>query len=85
MLSDVVQEYAYGRSEHCIEEEDFRPFYHDAFVTAGRIGGLLKQMVWIYSILQILPRWTIARVFPELELMLQLQQASSSNHPIREH
>lgn len=71
---DIIQQYSYGRSDHRIEEPDFAPSYHDASVTAGRLGALMKQMIWVYYVVKNLPDWIASRVAPELILTSQLQQ-----------
>ena len=38
-------EYAYGRSDHRVDQEDFGPDYHDAILEAAKLGSLLKQMI----------------------------------------
>ena len=70
-------EYAYGRSDHRLEEKDFGPEYHDAILESGKAGSLLKQMIWIFYFMQSLPEWLAVRLSPSLDLVLRLQRVLS--------
>ena len=68
-----MQQYSYGRSDHCIEDEDFKPAYYEAGLTAIKLGSLLKQMFWILPLTKSLPVSLIARILPDFSLTLNLQ------------
>lgn len=65
-------QYAYGRSDHRLEQEDFGPLYHDAVLEAGKNAGLLKQMIWIFHLMQSLPEWLAVRLSPSMDLVLRV-------------
>lgn len=67
-------QYAYGRSDHRLEEEDFGPEYHDAVLEAGKAAGLLKQMIWIFHLMQSLPEWLAVLLSPSFDLVLRIQR-----------
>ena len=71
---DVVMEYSYGRCDHRLEQEDFGPEYHDAVAEAGKAAGLLKQMIWIFHLIQSLPEWIAVRLSPSLDLVIRIQR-----------
>lgn len=71
---DVIQEYAYGRSDNCVEEQDFGPSYHEAAIAVGKMGSIMKHMIWIYRLIQSLPQWLTIRISPNLGLVIGLQR-----------
>ncbi|MCJ1434247.1 hypothetical protein MMC27_003614 [Xylographa pallens] len=72
--NDVVIEYAYGQSEHRLDQDNWGPEYHDAIVEAGKAGSLMKQMIWIFHFINALPVWLQARLSPSMELVLRIQK-----------
>ena len=76
---DVVMEYAYGRSDHRVDQEDFGPDYHDAVLEAGKNAGLLKQMIWIFYIMKSIPDWLAILLSPSFDLVLRIQRVSCSS------
>lgn len=72
--NDVVMQYAYGRSDHRLDQENFGPEYHDAVLEAGKAAGLLKQMIWIFHLMQSLPEWLAVLLSPSFDLVLRIQR-----------
>ncbi|MCJ1389938.1 hypothetical protein MMC18_002796 [Xylographa bjoerkii] len=71
--NDVVMEYSFGRSEHRLEQADFAPDFHDGIVETGNGAALLKQMFWIYHIINSLPEWLAVFMIPSVAGMLRTQ------------
>ena len=69
-------EYAYGRSDQRLDQEDFGPDYHDVVLEAGKMAGLLKQMIWIFHLMQLLPQRLVVLLSPGMELVLRIQRVS---------
>ena len=67
-------QYAYGRSDHRLEQEDFGPDFHDAVLEASKIGRLLKQMIWINHLMQSLPEWLAVLLSPSFNLVFRLKR-----------
>lgn len=59
-------EYAYGRSDHRLDQEDFGPDIRNVVLAAGKKAGLLKQMIWIFHSMQSLPEWLGSSSLPAL-------------------
>ena len=57
-----------------LKRKDFGPEYHDAALEAGKAGGLLKQMIWIFHFIQSLPEWLAVLISPSLGLVIRLQR-----------
>lgn len=70
---DVVSEYSYGHSEHLLEKDDFGPDYVDAYVEVPKASGLLKQMYWIFQLMQSLPEWSATLISPSFGLIVKLR------------
>ena len=67
-------QYAYGRSDHRLDQEDFGPDYHDAVLEAGKTAGLLKQMIWIFHLMKSLPERLAVLLSPSFDLVLRIQR-----------
>jgi hypothetical protein len=80
-LSDVVMEYAYARSEHRLDADDFDPSFHDASVAGTVMGHLTKQMPWILSIMTSLPDWVAVSMNPDMASYVNLQRVCQRPFP----
>lgn len=67
-------EYAYGRSDHRLEDKAWGPDYHDAVMEAGKQAGILKQIFFIFTIMQNLPEKLAIILSPPFELVLRIQR-----------
>ncbi|KAL9131629.1 MAG: hypothetical protein Q9217_000517, partial [Psora testacea] len=72
--NDIVMEYSYGRSDHRVDQKDFAPDYHDAALEAGKRAGILKQMIWIYHLMQSLPEWLAILISPSFDSVLRIKR-----------
>ena len=75
---DVVMEYAYGRSDHRLEDKAWGPDYHDAVMEAGKQAGLLKQMFFIFTFMQSIPERLAVILSPPFDLVLRTQRVRLS-------
>ena len=80
---DVVMEYAYGRSDHRLEDKEWGPDYHDAVMEAGKQAGILKQMFFIFTFMQSIPEKLAVILSPPFDLVLRIQRVSLSCSPYR--
>lgn len=71
---DVVMEYAYGRSDHRLEDKAWGPEYHDAVMDAGKQAGILKQMFFIFTIMQSIPQSLAIILSPPFELVIRIRR-----------
>lgn len=76
---DVVMQYAYGRSDHRLEDEAWAPDYHDALLSTGKLAGILKQMFFIFTIMQNIPKGLAIILAPSFELVLRIHEVRLSN------
>lgn len=67
-------QYDYGRSDHRLEDKAWGPDYHDAIVEAGKQAGILKQMFFIFTIMQNIPERLAVLLTPSFELVLRIQR-----------
>lgn len=72
-LQDVVMEYSYGRSDHCLEAKDFSPQYYNAILALGKSTALIKQMYWLFQIMKSLPSSLVGRISSNLHTVIQMQ------------
>ena len=76
--SDVVMEYAYGRSDHRLEHREWGPDYHDAVMEAGKQAGILKQMFFIFTFMNSIPEKLAVILSPPFDLVLRIQRVQYS-------
>ena len=74
ILEDVVTEYSFGESESRLDYPDWSPEYYDASMESAKTGSLLKQMIWIYHLIDALPVSVQAALSPSLKLILGMQK-----------
>lgn len=72
-LQDVVMEYSYGRSDHCLEAKDFSPKYYNAILALGPTTAIIKQMYWLYKLIESLPRPIAGRLSANMNTVIQMQ------------
>ncbi|MCJ1381679.1 hypothetical protein MMC17_004790 [Xylographa soralifera] len=71
--NDVVMEYCFGRSERRLDQVDFAPDFHNVSVDIAIGTAFLRQMFWIYRILQSLPERLAILLFPSIRAIFHLQ------------
>lgn len=74
-------EYSYGRCDHRIEDKAWGPEYLDALQEAGKMGSLLKQIFFIFPIMQSMPERLAAIVAPAFALVLRMQRVRGPTRP----
>ena len=77
---DVVMEYSCGRSKNLLKADNFGSEFHDAFFQLGSVAALLRQMYWIFQLIQSLPEWLAVLLSPSLGLILQTRKVWPSQH-----
>lgn len=73
-------EYSCGRSKNLLKADDFGSEFHDAFFQLGSVAALLRQMYWIFQLIQSLPEWLAVLLSPSLGLILQTRKVWPSQH-----
>ena len=69
-------EYAYGRSEQRVGQEDFGPDFLYAAIESGKLGGLLKQMIWILHFMRSLPDRLVVMLSPNFTCIIRMYKVS---------
>jgi len=75
--SDIAQEYAFARSDHRVDQDDFEPTFHDASVAGSTGGALIKQYPWILPLMKVLPDSFMTWLDPNMKSFFDLQAVSS--------
>ncbi|KAJ4415039.1 hypothetical protein N0V82_007555 [Gnomoniopsis sp. IMI 355080] len=73
LTNDIVQDYAFGRSEHRLAAPDFDPSFRNAMLAGGKAGHVLKHFPWLMDILRRLPAPLLVRLSPDMAAYGQLQ------------
>lgn len=67
-------EYAYGESDGHVDSDDWGAELHDAIVEGGKGGLLMKQMIWIWHLIDSLPHSIQSALSPGLGVVLRLHR-----------
>jgi cytochrome P450 len=71
--ADIVEDYAFGRSDHRLEAPDFDPSFRDAMLQGGKAGHVLKHFTWLMDLLRKLPDSLLLKLSPAMGAYSQLQ------------
>ena len=64
--TDVVVEYTMGKSFHYLDDPDFSPQWSRTIQAIVHAGIQFKQFRWIISLFELLPRWLVVIINPEV-------------------
>ncbi len=73
---DIAQEYAFARSDHRIDQEDWEPTFYHASVAGSSGGALVKQYPWILPMMQSMPDSLMTWLDPNMKSYFNLQKVS---------
>ncbi|KAI3395457.1 hypothetical protein diail_1320 [Diaporthe ilicicola] len=73
LTNDVVEDYAFGRSEHRLEAAGFDPSFRNAMLQGGKAAHVLKHFPAITEALRRLPGWLLRWLSPDMGAYTQLQ------------
>ncbi|KAL9078820.1 MAG: hypothetical protein Q9157_002261 [Trypethelium eluteriae] len=82
LTTDVVTEYAFGKSYQCLQAPDFNPQLHEAAQANTKTTVLAKQFPWIIPLSRSLPHWVVQAVNP---LMMQMVHFTDVQYVIETH
>ncbi|KFY39939.1 hypothetical protein V494_03739 [Pseudogymnoascus sp. VKM F-4513 (FW-928)] len=72
--NDIAQEYAFARSDHRVDEHDFEPKFHKAFVAGSSGGALIKQYPWVLPLMQSMPEVFMTWLQPDMASYFAFQK-----------
>ncbi|TQW05438.1 Cytochrome P450 [Cordyceps javanica] len=71
--NDVINEYAFARSDHLIEEPDFGAHTTDSLLQGTHMGPIIKHMNWALTLVNALPESVSGRWVPGWDGWLKLK------------
>ena len=74
IITDVVGQYAFGRSDHRLDAPTFDPTFHDASIAGLNMSHLIKHMPWILTTMQMLPDKITIFLDPNMGSYIKLQR-----------
>ncbi|KAF7712040.1 Cytochrome P450 monooxygenase [Penicillium ucsense] len=74
--TDVVVGYTMGESFHYLDDPDFSPQWSTTIQAIVRAGMQFKQFQWFMALFELLPRWLVLKINPDLGPVLD-QKAES--------
>lgn len=74
--TDIAQEYAFARSDHRIDQDDWEPPFLDASMVGATQGAIFKQYPWLLSLMQSLPDSFVTWLDPKMGSFFALQGVS---------
>ncbi|CVK87181.1 related to cytochrome P450 CYP3/CYP5/CYP6/CYP9 subfamilies [Fusarium proliferatum] len=73
LTNDIVEDYAFGKSENRLQAADFDPSFRDAMLQGGKAGHVLKHFPWLMDMLRKLPNSMLLKLSPAMGAYSQLQ------------
>ncbi|KAK2055853.1 cytochrome P450 [Colletotrichum caudatum] len=73
LTNDIVEYYAFGRSENRLTAPDFDPSFRDAMLQGGKAGHVLKHFPLLMDALRKLPDSLLLKLSPAMGAYSQLQ------------
>jgi cytochrome P450 len=64
--TDVVVEYSMGESFHYLDDPDFTPQWSKTIEAIVQVGVQFKQFRWIMGLFELLPRWVVMLINPDI-------------------
>jgi len=76
LTTDVVTLYALNKSWNYLDSPDFSPRWFRTIKATGEMGHVIKQANWILPVVRAMPDWLMARLSPDMMLILDWQKVS---------
>jgi cytochrome P450 len=64
--TDVVVEYSMGESFHYLDDPEFTPQWSKTIQSIVQMGVQLKQFRWVIGFFELLPRWLVVSLNPDI-------------------
>jgi cytochrome P450 len=64
--TDVVVEYTMGESFHYLDDPEFTPQWSKTIEAIVQVGVQFKQFRWIMGLFELLPRWVVMLINPDI-------------------
>jgi cytochrome P450 len=64
--TDVVVEYSMGESFHYLDDPEFTPQWSKTIEAIVQVGVQFKQFRWIIGLFELLPRWAVVLINPDI-------------------
>lgn len=74
LTNDIVEDYAFGRSEHRLDAPGFDPSFRNAMMQGGKAAHVLKHFPAVTEVFRRLPAWLLLRLNPDMGTYTQLQE-----------
>lgn len=74
--TDVVVEYTMGKSFHYLDDPDFTPQWSRTIEAIVYAGIQFKQFRWIIGLFELLPRWLVIIINPDIGLVIDQKKES---------
>lgn len=76
VVEDIAQEYAFARSDHRVDQDDWEPTFYHASVAGSTGGALIKQYPWLLPLMQSMPDSFMTWLDPNMRSYFGLQNVS---------
>jgi len=74
VTSDIISEYSFPQGYNLLGQPEFDSEHYNAWMALSKMGHILKQIGWLYPILDSMPMWVTKQTSPEVYLVLQTQE-----------
>lgn len=78
MTSDIINNYAFGKSGNCMDMEDYNVSFFEAVEAIFEASHLSLQFGWLGPLMESLPMALTAKLMPGMAHLFKMQQVISS-------
>lgn len=76
LAGDIISQYAFAKSYGLLQDEDFAPWWHKAWMDVSENGHKFKQFGWLEPMLRGMPRWAVRLLNPQAMSLIEMQEVS---------
>jgi Cytochrome P450 len=78
MTSDIINNYAFGKSDNCMDMKDYNVSFFDAVEAIFEASHLSLQFRWLGPLMESLPMALTAKLMPGMAHLFKMQQVIAS-------
>ncbi|KAG6995793.1 N-acetyltryptophan 6-hydroxylase ivoC [Physcia stellaris] len=75
LAGDIISQYAFAKPYGLLQDEEFAPWRHKAWMDVSENGHMFKQFAWLEPMLRGVPRWAVRLLSPQTMSLIDLQDA----------
>lgn len=73
LAGDIISQYAFAKPYGLLQDENFAPWWHRAWMDVSENGHKFKQFAWLEPMLRGMPRWAVRLLSPQTMSLIEMQ------------